>query len=286
MRIIFLSLLLALLTFSYIYLFLNQNLSFNFSNEVCIPVPAVTESRGEITYFCLYTKKGNGKIFVENVPIKDFSFQISLEFAKLATCHFSDKCLKYDYFLRLKDVKTEIVRGASGSAGYFILTLSAIENLIPRKDLTVTGFVLPSGLILPVAGIEKKKEAAHERGLKLVSPEQNNGDIKVNDIFDLYSLFFNKRFSFRSYIPEDYWKIIKEIAEDICKNVTNKKALELLKEGKYYSAASLCFIEKSKRFKMNITEDEIKKFKEKVEKIKCETTSCEEIKYQVLKRRS
>ncbi len=283
---------------NYLYFYILALLSFYFFlipilskplriQEYSLPVPAIVNDTGVLSTFEIKSIPGSGTLYLSNIPIKDYLTQISFEFARLTSCIFFN-CYKKDYILKV-DTNTAYIEGPSGSSAAFILISSTLLNKTPKK-IPVTGFIIPNGIILPVGGINQKFLVSEEKYGNLVLPYLENFDkgIKAKNALNLLKIYFNYNLKEKNNSKEykEYLRIIKEIAYDICNKTNSTEALRFLKEGHYYTAASLCFIEiaKENKIKMNITKEEIKEFINKVKEISCNNYICEEIKYNVLER--
>jgi len=253
----------------------------------CLKIPAISENQGVLTEFCIKAIDGSGRVFVELPSNFQGEYLYTFLFAKNAVCKIYDNCNKYDYlFYTDKYFRAE---GFSGTAGFGVLIMGAFNRFM--KDYAVTGFLLPNGVIFPVSGIREKLNASLNNGKKLVAPSDlSDNIIQAYTILDLDEIFFNKEYNISYNIPEKYFDTIKNIAEDICKGIDNSTIEELIKEGRFYTAASLCYIEKSNNpnYLPNITESELNKMIEDLEKkvssLECNTYVCKELKYQVLLR--
>jgi len=247
----------------------------NFLNISCVSIPVIKgNGEADISILCSKIIKGSGNVLIQNIPIKDEDFQASSIFSYIALCNFDyEYCKSHDFLIYFKN-KGMAARGGSGGAGLFLLYLGA------KKNCSVTGYILPSGLALPIKAIDKKYKISKELNYKCILAPNEYKDITVfNDIFDLYEIYFNKNLSFEFKVPKKYYDITKEAAMLVCD--------EIYENSSYYYQASKCFRRRVGE-SVSINKDEliknITKLKEKIENIKCLTYSCEEIKYQVMKR--
>lgn len=253
----------------------------------CISIPAISENRGVLTKFCIKAINGSGKVFVEIPSNFQGEYLYTFLFAKNAVCKIYDNCDKFDYlFYSDKYFKAE---GFSGTAGFAVLIMSIFNTFM--NDYTITGFLLPNGIIFPVSMINEKLNATILNGKKLVAPSNlSNKIIQAYTILDLEEIFFNKKHNVSYEIPNVYFEVMKNISENICKDIKDPMIEELIKNRRFYTAASLCYVEKSNNDKYlpNITEEELDKqiidLEKNVSEIKCNTYVCEELKYQVLSR--
>ncbi len=244
-----------------------------------IQIPAVINNTGILSTFKLTDSFGNGKLYVSNTPFKDYLTQLSFEFSRLAFCSLFN-CYNKNYYLTI-DTTTLFIEGPSASAGVFILLSSTVLGF--PKEIPITGFLIPNGIILPVGGIKQKVEAS-KGNIVIPYLEDYDKGVKAMNIFDLLRIYFNYEPKEKKYNLKKYKEIIEKIAEDICSYANDSKALYYLSKGHYYTAASLCFSDVVKNINKTVNKTEIINFIRKVEKIKCRNYICEEIKYNVLDR--
>jgi len=249
-------------------------------------IPAIFNEIGVLTRFYLTVFPGSGYVFISLPPFFEREYQTGFLFSKEAVCKLYENCNNYTYLFYTDDVK--FAEGFSGTAGFSLLILSFFKNKTRIVNYPITGFMLPNGVIAPVSGIDKKLEATLKEFRYLVAPAENEKILSAYTILDLLKIYFNESYNYEIAIPEEYNKIIKEVAIDICENITRWDVKYALENGRYYTAASLCYREKSANFDVNLSEKEIDKLIEELEKLVknyvCNTYACEEIKYQVLNR--
>lgn len=260
--------------------------------EKCIYIPAVSENRGVVTEFCLKVIKGAGRVFIEIPNVFSSNYQLSFAIAKLAACKLLETCNLYDYLFYTKEYFTG--EGFSGTAGFATLIISYFY--LPNKNffnnISITGFILPNGLIFPVSGIKEKLEASKLKNLTLLAPSNySNEIIQVYTILDIAKLLRSdiKNYSKKFEIPKEYFDVLREIALDICKDIDDRDIDAFIKNGSFYTAASLCFIKKSEEHKIsNISltdlESEIAELEKLLINYKCNSYNCEELKFQILLR--
>ncbi len=255
-----------------------------------VQIPAVQGEEGNLFTFRLYASPGNGRIYISSPPIFDKSTVISFLSAEHAVCKIYSNCSKFDYYI---DAPTSFTlgKGPSGSAGIGLIIYSFLKGEHIKNRYPITGFLLPNGIVAPVGGIPQKLEATEERGFsKLVAPGNEGHILPIYSILQYDTIFYGepeKTYTLDGKKVKLFDSIMKAIAEDICQGVNDSDAKESMNAGDYYTAASLCFMDKSSENK-TISSEEIRELQEKVQKIlnstKCSTPSCEEIKYQVFRR--
>lgn len=273
-----------LLNFYYIF---KDNNNINASNENCIYIPAISKDHGIITEFCLRIYRGTGKVFIEIPNVFSSIYQNSYIISKAAACKVIENCNEYDYIFYTKSHFNG--EGFSGTAGLSALILYTLNNKsLYTNKLSITGFILPNGLIISVGGIPEKLKASEEKNLILIAPSNySNNILQVYTILDLKKIFYNYTDLYFE-VPKKYYTILKEIASDICQNIEDTDIITLFENNSFYTAASFCFIKKSESLEVNISKEELEKEILELENIvknyKCKTYICEELKFQVLLR--
>ncbi|MEM4571199.1 MAG: S16 family serine protease [Nanopusillaceae archaeon] len=281
---IWLFLLISLIFLTTIYFYI-KNIR---PEESCIYIPAILKNEGVITQFCLKTIYGSGRVFSEIPNVFTQNYQISFIIAKSAICKIIENCDKYDYIFYTKEKFSG--EGFSGTAGLATLILYEIYKIKNKQNISITGFVLPNGLILPVGGIAEKLNASLSKNLTLIAPSNYSKDIlQAYTILDIENYLLNYQKKNYLKIPEKYYLVLKEIALDICNGLENEEIKNLINKNSFYTAASLCFIEKSKNedFIYSLPTDlekEILDFEKDIMNYNCRTFTCEEIKFQILLR--
>ncbi|MCF7866450.1 hypothetical protein K9L67_01360 [Candidatus Woesearchaeota archaeon] len=249
----------------------------------------------------LEIRQGNGRIFIDSFPLTKADTQISTRYAQQIACDFLEMdCSDKDFFYTIR-AKSNIVGGPSASGPMSVLTVALLANLNMNEDIVMTGTINSGGIIGPVAGIEKKTEAAQKKGFKkilipkwsIINSEKNSSLNLTNNSTNIttkpnitYAENFTKEgiqvtpittleeaiyeFTGKQYnnygeelvIPEQYQKIMKEVAIKLCDRtekietaLTNEVNKTILNETKeqinnsktalenqdFYSAASYCF---------------------------------------------
>ena len=251
-----------------------------------IQIPAVAGNAGVLTTFNLIVLPGEGQIFVSLPPFFDREYQVGFLFSKEAVCKLYENCNNYTYLFYSNNIG--FAEGFSGTAGFSLLILSFFENKTRIVNYPITGFMLSNGIIAPVSGIDKKLEATLKEYPYLVAPKEEKNILPAYTILDVLKIYFNKSFEYEIEIPEDYNKVIEEVALDICDNITKWNIKYALENKRYYTAASLCYREKSESFSINLSDEDIEKLindlEREVKKYQCNSYQCEEIKYQVVQR--
>ncbi|MCX6709431.1 MAG: hypothetical protein NTV63_00540 [Candidatus Woesearchaeota archaeon] len=259
---------------------------------------------GSVADLYLSINSGLGRVFVETFPIMKVDTQISTRFAKEIACQEAGAaCSAMDFFYTIK-ANSAMIGGPSASAAIAALTYAELKNLKIDETVSVTGTINSGGLVGAVGGVKEKIEAAAKAGIKKVLiPEGENLVFSENDsesmgganltnisIYDYAKslgieavevsnirevIYYTtghriKEFSGEIKIDEEYTKIMKGIANELCdrsellaseiiKNPLSKEMENNLSEyyhealnlteryknemiyGNFYSAASYCF---------------------------------------------
>lgn len=269
--------------------------SFYYNGKYSVYIPAVLNQSnnlsGEVTQFFLKISPGSGNVYAKIPPISYGDYDLAYLFPKVAACNiYPDKCNNYDYYFSSDDVL--FAEGFSGTAGLTLLVLQALSNKTAIVNYPITGFMLPNGIIAPVEGIEYKLNATLQHFSYMVAPYYNNSKIiPAYTILDLEKIYLGKQFNDIYKVPQDYIKVMKNIANEICKGINNDTVNYYISLGNYYTAASLCFEKKvtDPKFYPNITKEELEKsitnFYNYISNYQCfGNYECEEIKYQVILR--
>jgi len=280
---------------------------------------------GKTADLYLDIKPGTGSVFIATFPLSKLDTQMSTRFAKQIACNNIDvDCNKYDFFYTIK-ADSPIIGGPSAGAAIAILTIARLKDIDIKDDIAITGTINSGGFIGYVSGLKEKIDVAAENGIKkvlipkgehilkegninLVEYAKKYGIdiIEVSELDDAFSIFTGEKEEEETEreieVNEDYKKVMKELAEDLCNRSTKykknvgyldeadnltEKGLQSFDKGRYYSAASFCYsanVVYSKYFlsKKNLTVEEIldkikyyhsniNKTEEKLKKIKKET---------------
>ncbi|BBL45712.1 peptidase S16 [Nanobdella aerobiophila] len=282
---VILSLLVYIVSFRYIY--------YNSSSIYSVYIPAVLNNSnnlsGEITQFSLYVSNGDGTVYESVPPIFQQPYNLAYLYAKDAYCSIDPiNCNNYNYYFSSNDVL--FADGFSGTAGLTLLVLEALNNETPIVNYPVTGFMLPNGLIAPVAGISYKLNATLQYFPYLVAPYYNNSNIiPISTILDLENVYFNYTINETYSPPASYTSTIKNIESQICSGINDTNVSYYISRGDYYTAASLCFESHVSSNNINISEaqviNDINSLYNNVTSYSCYGNyECKEIKYQVISR--
>ena len=112
--------------------------------------------------------KGDGRVFIETVPISRIDTQISTRFAKEIACKISSKnCDNYNFFYTIKS-GASILGGPSAGSAITVLTVALLDDLTLDDSVAMSGTINSGNLVGPIGGLKEKIEAAKSFGLKKV----------------------------------------------------------------------------------------------------------------------
>jgi predicted S18 family serine protease len=187
----------------------------------------------------LEIKEGQGRVFLETVPLSKMDTQISTRFAKEMACKYANvDCSNYDFFYTIIS-SAGIVGGPSAGGAISALTFAMLEDLNVDQTAAMTGTINSGGLIGPIGSLKEKIMAAKEAGImKVLIPtvqanqkEDNLTDnieygkqigievIPVATIEDAVHELTGKEFTYEDKeisVPETYTSIMKDVAKQLC----------------------------------------------------------------------
>ena len=213
-----------------------------------VPLLALTElsngtQLGSATELMLDVRQGSDRVFLETVPLTKITTQVSLRFAKQIACHeFGLDCDNRDFFFAIKALPGPIVGGPSAGAAATVLVAATLQNATLNPKIAITGTINSGGLIGPVGGVDKKIQAAGEKGYTTVlipagtrfqkNPFVVNSTdliafgaginvtvIEVATVKEAYSLFTGAALLKNNkslYIDQKYGETMKMIANELC----------------------------------------------------------------------
>ncbi len=240
-------------------------LCFVFSSEDWIYIVGVHNGKGIIANLSLKILPGNGNVYISTSPLTKVDTQASARVAVRVACEiFNVNCSRYDFLFRIEG-RGEIVGGPSAGAAMTVLAMGLLSNTTLRKDIIMTGTINPDWSIGPVGGIKEKYLAAKEYASLFLIPygekteeiesiEEKTKIIEVKDALDAYKYFTEREIQIKiqKINLTQINNLIKKAEVMVCKKAKSfeylakkpsdllKKARELEKKGKYYSAASYC----------------------------------------------
>lgn len=116
--------------------------------------------------------KGNGRVFVDTLPLTQVDMQGSARLAvKVASAlvENDESCIinpqDFDYFFVVR-TDASIIGGPSAGAVMTIATVALLEKWSLDKNTVMTGMINPDGSIGPIGGIPQKIDAAWDVGAK------------------------------------------------------------------------------------------------------------------------
>ncbi|MBU1975646.1 MAG: hypothetical protein KKG59_04550 [Nanoarchaeota archaeon] len=149
-------------------LMLFQTIGFVEAKKGSITLLTVAEgkegSKGGTANLLLEITPGDGRIFIDSLPLSKMDTQISIRFGQEWACHFLDvDCTKYDFFYTIR-ADSSVVSGPSAGGAITVLTISLLGDYPLKQDIVMTGTINSGGLIGPVSGIKEKALAAKDAG--------------------------------------------------------------------------------------------------------------------------
>ncbi len=255
-----------------------------FERSVTVHALAVSGNSGaviNIRVIMLYP--GDGKVYVATTPLPYgpegtlfiTSSQLALYIASTIAGVNPDN---YSFLIR-PESNLIMIGGPSASAYITCAMYALLTNSSFREDVTMTGMILPGGIVGPVGGVPLKIEAAARRGFKVVlvpalnyltlSPSEIPPGIKVVPVSDVYHaieyltgrklVYTNVTISDLRKIPvleivtRYLWYLIlrrfnstvnlASIPQSYRSSIVRlyEEATRLAKEGDYYTAASTLY---------------------------------------------
>ena len=216
---------------------------------------------------------GDGEVYISSSPLpiaQGGTFITSSKLALLVASNLANVDYR-NYTVLIKPEHKVLEIGGPSASGYITVAIySLITNKTLRNDVTMTGLILPDGLIGPVGGIPAKVKAAEKHGFKIIlipyvckSEVENSTNVKIYAIIDVRDAI--KYFTgYKIIIPKINFtklKMSSKVVINIYKILWNKlkdrlsdkylpdkkfrnliqKAYEEANESNYYTAASLAY---------------------------------------------
>ncbi len=276
-------------------------ISTSFSIKRTIYVVGVSEGKngyeGILANLTVEVKEGSGRVFSYTMPLTKIDTQASARIAKEVSCEILNlNCSKYDFYYIIK-APSPIIGGPSAGAAMTIATLSCLLNVSLKNDTIITGTINPDWSIGLVGGIPYKMEAASKVAKNFIIPvgiEEEDGinlkeeaeELGLNlykafDIRDAFKIFTGYEIKEKKVEAKVnlslYKKAMKEVYlsfySTINKSKADNKTLELIKkaenlskEGKYYSATSFLVRAKNRIYEQFL-EDNYEKLNDYIESL-------------------
>jgi uncharacterized protein len=200
-----------------------------------------TEQLGATADLDLEITSGNGKVFLNTIPLTKIDTQISTRFAKDIACDYLElDCSKYDFFYTIR-ADSPIIGGPSAGAAISALTVFLLKDLKYDENILITGTINSGGIVGPIGGLQAKIEAASKiKGVKEVLIPKGERYIKqanktidavaygknlsvnvleVATLGDVVYQFTGKRVKEEQYnlsIDPNYIKTMQRLAEELC----------------------------------------------------------------------
>lgn len=134
-----------------------------------IKILGASETNGGLAFdLNLQIKKGTGRVFFFSEDISNADTIISMELGKEIACReFNIVCNNNNFFFNIhsENVKT---KGPSAGAAGAMLTAALINQDSINDSVSITGTILPGGIIGPVGGVKEKIEGAQNQNIQKV----------------------------------------------------------------------------------------------------------------------
>ncbi|MEM4326891.1 MAG: S16 family serine protease [Candidatus Diapherotrites archaeon] len=170
----------------------------------------------------------SGKILLSINPFVEPDTQYSLEVASQVAQNYTKKSLSQnDVLYSVKETQAYLIGGPSAGAAFTIATIAAIQGKEVRKDVVLTGTILPDGSIGQVGGILEKAVAAADNNISIFLVPYGQGDFTYYEKISestrkgSYTIIRNryvpKKIDLQTYLEEQGYKIkvieVKNISE-------------------------------------------------------------------------
>ena len=163
---------------------LSQNLEGNYDWAYIVAVHMVPkgffdyEIEGIVMKVYVSVIPGEGRVFIATSPRIGKDLQESASTALKVAMNYTNSTIRYDSYIVIKaDREINVVDGPSAGGVLTILMIARILGIETRKDVCMTGTILPDGSIGPVGGVLEKAKAAAARGIKIFLVPKGQGKI-------------------------------------------------------------------------------------------------------------
>lgn len=217
------------------------------SKPVTLLVPAIEKvndtERGVMAILQIYTREGNGHIFIDTMPLTEIDTQTSARIAREVVSSLLDLDMNnYDLFIIIRS-DSPAVGGPSAGAAIAIGTIASLLNLSLKPNVVITGTINIDGTIGGVGGIIEKARAAAESNATMLLIPKGQGivqgvDIKnyakskwnitvieVRDVIEALKYMSGyeiKAKEIKIKERDDLKNIMKDIAENFMKEIENR----------------------------------------------------------------
>ena len=110
---------------------------------------------------------GSGKVLLSVTPKTELDTQESAEIAAQVAQRLAGRPLLFHDLVFTIEAPTVIVGGPSAGAAMTVAAYALLTGKEPRRDVVVTGEILPDGRIGPVGGLLDKLHACAEGGIRV-----------------------------------------------------------------------------------------------------------------------
>ncbi|HID09471.1 TPA: hypothetical protein EYP13_04525 [Candidatus Micrarchaeota archaeon] len=145
---------------------------------------AAVKSEGGGTLVKIYAevRPGSGRVLLTVEPKTELDTQESAEIAAHVAQELAGTPLLFHDIVFTIRAPTVIVGGPSAGAAMAVAAYAALTGRAPRKDVVVTGELLPDGSIGPVGGLAEKLEACAKSGVRVFLIPRGERYIRVPEL--------------------------------------------------------------------------------------------------------
>ncbi|PIO00612.1 hypothetical protein COT72_00045 [archaeon CG10_big_fil_rev_8_21_14_0_10_43_11] len=150
-----------------------------FESNVHLPLIGVQETDegaiGAIASLDVEVHDGEGRVFLDTLPLTKIDTQASARLAKDVAClSLRIDCKAYDFFYVIRS-NAPIIGGPSAGASMAVATMAALTKTPVMSDVIMTGTINPDGSIGTIGSAFEKVQAAYNGGFSrvLVPPTQS-----------------------------------------------------------------------------------------------------------------
>ena len=160
------------------------------------------------------TASGQGRVFVETMPLTEIDTQASARLASDVSCDIASnvegatECQNLDFFYVLRSDYT-MVGGPSAGAAMTVAALAELLNKTIASNVMITGTINPDGSVGAVGGLVEKVDAAYAIGADTVLIPKGQTMVYVNIQGSLTSMLVN----LTTYGKEQWGVNVIEVAD-------------------------------------------------------------------------
>jgi len=145
---------------------------------------------GQSAQLFLEITPGQGRVFIETIPLSKVDTQLSTRFAQQTACKYANvDCSKLDFFYTIKS-SAALIGGPSAGAATAGLTVAVLKQIEVKQDVAITGTINSGYLIGEIGHPKEKIDAAVKENMTIVLIPQGQAEYtdENNHTFDLYTV--------------------------------------------------------------------------------------------------